>query len=196
MAIPDDAIIQQSLFFTQQGKRWSNVIHWRLDGDLTNANEVANLNELQTECWNAYTQSMADAVQFLGSVWTLPLLPVFGSRSTPAIGLFGDLPNPPSQTTSYFIIRKYATPLTARGRGRNLIAGWPEIFTESNRITSANALLIGEIVNLLRDTFAATDASFVPSVFSRVNQVGQDVFKTALDPIARSLHSRQASGGL
>lgn len=196
MAIPTDSGIQQSLVFTQQGQRFSNVIHWRNTAALTNANEIQNLVDIQDAVWALWRTTQADAVQFLGSVWTLPEDATFGSRTTAEVGGFGDLPAGPSQTTQYCILRRYAFVDERKSRGRTLLAGWPDTFSEDNRITSAGAIIIANVVFALENTISATDTDFVPSNYSGKFSQFFDVFKVTLDPVVRSLNARQAAGGL
>lgn len=196
MAVPIDSGIQQSLVFAQQGQRFSNVIHWRNTSALTNADEIQNFVDLQDAIFAIWRVVLADAVQFLGSVWTLPEDPTFGSRTTAEVGGFGDQIGGPSQTTQYVIFRRYAFVDERKSRGRTLFAGWPDDFSEDNRITAAAAILLAPVVDSLVDTVAATNTDFVPSNYS--GKFGQffDVFKANLDPVIRSLHARQAAGGL
>jgi len=193
MSIPQNAIIQVSLVFQQQGTKFTNVIHWKPNDTIGDAGESADLTALVEGCAQAFVDTMHEDVFCLGGVVSLPEDSSFGSRTITLSGFQGDVSGDPSQTTQYYIIRKYGESKSKRQRGRVLVAGFSEAWTEKNVLTASAAITAANLVNFLRDDLAIITTTVTPVVYSREDSAAVSVFKTTLDPVIRSFNGRQAS---
>lgn len=195
--IPAGSLIQQQIVFQQQGTRFSNILHYRNTEELTDSNEIANLTQVQNDLWlNTWKDLANSAVQMLGSIWKLPLNTVFGSRTTFLANEFGTAIGDPMPTSSYVIIRRYSETDGPNTRGRTLVAGLVESWAQKNVITDAGFTALDALVTALRTNQDGGDAIFIPQNFSPKFLNFQDVFKTRLDPLVRSLNTRQPTGAL
>ena len=193
MTIPANSLVQGQIVMQQQGQKFSNVLHWSPSDTIPTPDEVSNLQEVLNQWVSKWRTPMADVVEFLGAVFSLPQDPSFGTRTLTLTGQFGAQSAPPGQTTSYAIIRKYAISDSKSTRGRVLFAGFPESFTEQNVLTNAGFLNFVDPVSIVASGFATADSDWEPQIYSRLGDVFNPVIKANVDPTVRSLHSRQAT---
>ena len=69
----------------------------------------------------------------------------------------------------------------------------PLQFIENGRLTDQATGLVQIMANFMDDVIGSNDSDWIPVVFSELSEVAMTTFKTDVDPIVRSLHSRQAT---
>ena len=191
MSINANDLLQSSIVYQQQGVKWNNTLHWRATTDVSNDDEVQELTSLTEDIAEAFAQVMHEAAIVLGIIWTMPLRATFGSR-TLIVNEPGAISGDLSQTTQYFIIRKYGDGSGSANRGRVLVAGFPEQWSEDNRLTASAVVVAADLVTFLKSSLNGPLGSYSPSIYSPTLETAVSVFKTNLDPIVRSFHGRQA----
>ena len=192
MSLPAQSVIQQTMVMQHGTEKTANVIHWENEDELSEAALSLDIQDLVTEIYDAYKLFVHEDVDFLGSIFSAPLIPSFGSRTIFQTGAGGDLSGDAGQSTNYFIIRKYAALDLKTSRGRFLACGFPEQSTHVNQMTSTLVVLAVTLATALHTPFAATSTIWQPVIYSRKLETYKNVFKTTIDPICRSFHGRQS----
>lgn len=196
MALDAQTVVQQALVLQLGSEKVSNVIHWINDDEITETGLLTDFQDIEDKIWAEYKKFVWEDHNLLGSVWSAPRVPSFGTRTTTATSAGGAVPGNAGQSTSYFIIRKYALLDGPTSRGRFLACGFPEEYTHVNQMTANAVVLATDLANALKTVVNAPFVNWTPVIYSRKEEQWSPVFKTTIDPIVRSYHGRQSKSDL
>ena len=195
MTLPAGSLLQATMVMQHGSEKTANVLHFTNSDEITETIMLSDMGDVTFEWYEAYAELVQADVDFLGAVWSAPLISYFGSRTLLLTGATGTASGDQGQSTQYCIIRKYALDDSPSTRGRYLACGFPEQYTYLNQMTSTAVVKATVLADWIRNPVAAT-TTWQPVIYSRKNETWANVFKTTVDPVCRSYHGRQARGAL